>query len=69
MLLHANNMFDDFQKIRGSIWKSYVNFYLGIALLASVGLWAGLVICQVSWNTNPVSNAFAAVIARETQLP
>ena len=55
--------------IRGSIWKSHVNFFLGTMLLASVGLWASVVMVHAAWGINPVTNAFAAVVKQETQLP
>jgi hypothetical protein len=54
--------------IRGSIWTSHVNTVLGALLLGSVALWAAIVILRVAWNTDPVSNAFAAAIAQESAL-
>ena len=55
--------------IRGSIWRSHVNTFLGSVFLASVALWASVVMVHAAWGINPVTNAFAAVMVRETQLP
>ena len=55
--------------IRGSIWKSNVNTFLGILFLSSVALLAGIIIIRAAWGINPIENAFAAAVAQETQLP
>ncbi|TSC69419.1 MAG: hypothetical protein G01um101456_198 [Parcubacteria group bacterium Gr01-1014_56] len=54
--------------IRGSIWKSNVNSWLGTLFLASCALWAVVVIVQTAWGTNPVTNAFAAIIESQAEI-
>ncbi len=55
--------------IRGSVWKSRVNSVIGLMFVGSCAIWAGLVIVQAAWGTNPLANAFAAMVQAETQLP
>lgn len=55
--------------IRVSVWKTNVNLVLGTLLLATVALWAATVMIRAAWGINPVENAFAMVIATETQVP
>ena len=55
-----------FDPIKGSIWKSNINFFLGALLLGSCGLWAIIVIVETAWNVNPVATAFAEVVYKET---
>ncbi|HVV39022.1 MAG TPA: hypothetical protein VHD31_01725 [Candidatus Paceibacterota bacterium] len=62
-------MFDDYKKIRGSIWQSNINSWLGSLFLISVALWAALIMMHFVWNTNPIANTFTAAIVHETQLP
>ncbi len=62
-------MFEKFTQARGSLWQQRVNTGLGSLFLGSFALWAGLIMCEFAWGTNPIANAFSATIARETQLP
>jgi hypothetical protein len=55
--------------IRGSVWKSRVNSFIGFMFVGSCAIWAGLVIVQAAWGTNPLANAFIAIVQAETQLP
>lgn len=57
-----------FDPIRASIWRSNVHTLIGIIFLSSCALWAATIIVQAAWGVNPVANAFASVIDRETQL-
>ncbi len=57
------------ESIRGSIWKSRINSLLGICFVGTCALWAATVIVQASWGVNPVTQAFAQVVERETRLP
>ncbi len=56
------------EPIRGSIWKSNVNTFLGTLLLATFALWASLVMWRAAFGENPLANAFSAAIASETQI-
>jgi len=48
------------------ILLSNINSFLGMLLLSSVALGAGLTIWQTAFGHNPLTTAFAAVIAVET---
>lgn len=62
-------MFDTYTPIRGSLLRQRVNASLGSLFLLSFALWAALIMFEVRWGINPIANAFAATIVRETTLP
>lgn len=49
------------------ILLSNINSFLGILLLSSVALGAGLTIWQTAFGHNPLTTAFAAVVTVEVQ--
>ena len=49
--------------------RARVNTWLGTVLLASVGLWAGLVIWGVTTGENGLVKAFSAIVQERTALP
>ena len=51
------------------ILSASVNSFVGILFVASFALGAGLLIWDTAFDRNPVSDAFAAIIISETQLP
>ena len=46
-----------------------VNTWLGTVLLASVGLWAGLVMWGIATGENVLVQAFSTVVQERTVLP
>ena len=56
-----------FDPIRGSVWKSRVNSFIGLLFVGSFGLWALVVVMQAGWGINPLVNSFSAIIEKETQ--
>ncbi len=62
-------MFNEFTPIRGSLWKQRVNTGLGTLFLSVCALWAATIMFEAQWGINPVANAFAATVARETVQP
>ncbi len=56
--------------IRGSIWRSNINSFLGTMFLGSVGLFAGILIWQAGVGTNPIAQAFEATVYKSnTYIP
>ncbi len=55
--------------IQTSILRSHVHTGLGMALLGACALWAVMVITETSWGVNPIAQAFASMVERETTLP
>jgi hypothetical protein len=62
-------MFETFTPIRGSLWRQRVNSGLGTLFLCSFALWAGLIMLEFRWGVNPIAQAMASAIMRETTLP
>ncbi|HEV8677284.1 MAG TPA: hypothetical protein VN701_00400 [Candidatus Paceibacterota bacterium] len=58
-------MFTEFTAITGSLYKERVNTFLGIAFLATVALWAAMVIWNLTEGTNPIDRGIAAAIDKE----
>lgn len=55
--------------LRGDILHSKVNAWLGILLIGSFVLGAGLIVWHMAFGADPLTDAFAAEIAAETQTP
>lgn len=52
-----------------SVFKSWVNPVISLLFVGSFALGAFLIIYKVAFGENPVANAMASAIERETQLP
>lgn len=52
--------------IRGSIWRSNINSWLGSLFLASVALLAGIIMWQAASGTNPLVGAFEATVYKHS---
>jgi hypothetical protein len=52
-----------------NIFKSWINPLISLMFVGSFSLGAFLIVYKVAFGENPVANAMAAAIERETHLP
>ncbi len=62
-------MFLEYKPIRGSLFLSRVNTFLGIVFLSTVALGATVFIMHATNGSDPITEGLGTVIANETQLP
>jgi hypothetical protein len=61
-------MFLDFERPTGSLFRAPVNAFLGSIFLGTCALWAAMFIWNVSSGDNPISQAIASAIEKQTML-